>query len=1761
MWKYICIVVLLALSIPARANILFDYGSPWKYKLGTAEASSPISAWRNVEFNDSTWSGGPTPIGYSTQPNNGYEESIVTVIPTSQAAGYLSVFMRKEFTINNPSAVSELTLNVTVDDAFAVWINGTLMGYFNLGDADVEFDSFAISAEEPSTQAVGLKGNLSNILRPGKNVVALQLFNANYSSSDIIIDASLSSDVDESAPTVVGVSPSAGAKIRDLTVIDVTFSETVLGVQASDLLVNGSPALSVEAVSPRNYIFRISQPADGTVNLAWTPNHGITDTAIVPNVFVGGDWSYTVDSTLPEAQVVISEFLASNENGERDEDGTRSDWIELFNMSNLSQNLGGWFLTDDRNNLTKWTLPGITLGPGNYLLVWASDKNRSSAGSPLHTNFKLAKSGSYLALVDSKTNVISSFGAAYPSQRDDISYGRDVANAETIGFFTTPTPGSRNLAMGTGFAPEPQFSHPSGVYTNNSISVTMTAPVGQIRYTTDGSIPTATSTLYTGPINVNVSRTIKARVFQNGLLPSEVIGRAYTLVDSTMVNFSSTLPVVIFNTSGRGIAENVQPGGARTFASVAMMDTYRGRSSVHRKADFLGYCELEVRGQTSSGFPKRPYNMELQNVYRFDEKAEILGFPEGSDFALINPYSDKPFLQNFLAYEIHEKMGHYAVRRRFVEVFLNTGSGKVNYSHYGGIYLLVEKIRADGDRVDIEELSPGMNSEPEISGGYIFKKDKDSSGDLNFYTSGGAGFSGQALKIHEPKPREVTPQQISWLENYLNQMERAMYANNWKTATGTNHYSHYLDVASFVDYHWIVEFAKQIDGYRISNYMTKDRGGKVKMEPIWDWNLSFGNADYLGGESTSGWYYTQLGDNEHIWLRRLINGTTSGSGTSGDPDFNQAIADRWSVLRTNILNDKVLLARIDEMAAILAEPAERDFARYPRLGQYVWPNSSIYVTPTTYAGIISAMKGWVAGRYQWIDSQFIKPPTVNHAGGYVPPGATVTLTGAGGTLYYTTDGTDPRVSGGGTSSKAQIYSAPITISSNSKIVARIRNGSRWSGPAAAAFTVQRPTIAITEIMYHPAMPPTGSPYTDEDFEYIELKNTGSAPVDLGGYRFIEGLQFTFTAQSLPAGERVLVVKNRTAFQTRYGTTLPIAGEFTGSLDNAGERISLEGSLGEPIITLEYLDTWEPLTDGPGFALVLKNENSSSIFWQNQDAWGAGSTSGGTPGAAEPQLIFARVVVNEVLANPAASEPEMVELHNLDSTSADVSGWWLSDNDNTPKKYRLPAGSVIPPNGFLTVSGANYTSAFNLSAEGEEIHIFSADANGNLTGYHHGFDFDATPVGVSIGRLATEDGAEIYLPETTNSFGNANGGSSLPSVVISEIMYRPADVFLSNSFWNNTEDEFIELWNRGSSPFSLFDTTRPTNAWRIGGAVTFTFPEGVTLEANSGLLIVSFDPSDTAMLTSFRNRNGVPASVPVYGPYLGTLPNSGGTISLRQPLIPIATGADAGTVPYLAVENIRYADTGAWPAGADGLGRSLSRKTLDGYGHGPSDWIASQPSPGTFREPAAGPLIVQHPIGKFAQPGERVTLSVESTGAGTLRYQWRFNGENLPWGTRSTLVLTNGLVSQSGEYKVVVIDTAGSTTSRSAFVQFGNDTDGDGILDEWEIASGANPYQSSDAEQDADSDGLSNLDEFLAGTDPLNPQSIFALNHVMRRENAIDLVFTIAPQRTYMVQYRDSLTDGVWQTLTVVSGQNQATQAIVSDSANGASRFYRLVPQF
>jgi hypothetical protein len=1541
------------LTVNAQGQMLLSpRGAVWKYHNLNADLGTD---WRAPDSDDSTWSSGVAPLG-------GGDPHIATAINIGPSGGrYPTIYFRRSFSVVSAGAYEGLILRVLRDDGAAVYLNGTLLVADGVAIPS-SHDQFATQIVDGANETTYFAYSApATAMVDGVNVLAVEVKQANPTSSDLGFDLELEGLVDQTPPELLEVQPPPGTVVPSLDFIQVTFDEAITGIDAADLLVDGQPATGLTHISSREYSFTFPSPAPGLVEIDWAPDHGITDDSPLANPFVGGNWTYTVD---PEAvdrpNVILSEFLALNANGIRDEDGTRSDWIELRNLGPVATSLDGWFLTDDAADPTQWRFPDVHLGVGDYLLVWASGKDRRDASIPLHTNFQLSSTGEYLALLNAQTNVVSEFVPVYPPQQPDISYGRDRIDPTIAGYFIEATPGAPNATSGAGFAEAPTFSLESGVYTDPSLTLTITAaPETTLRQTFDGSVPTSESPLYTGPIDFSTNLMVKVRAFSSdpSLFPSPVVSRTIALLDASTQQFSSPLPMVVISTPGRSIPQSVPPGQFRQAGTLLVVDTFRGRSSLQATPDYHGWAEFEIFGQTSAGFPKRPHRIEIQDELRDERSVPLLGMPADGDWRLRNPYSDKCLINDFFGFELFEEMGRYSVRRRLVEVFVNTTGGKLSYSRdYYGVMVLLENIERGPDRVDIARLTPDHTQEPEITGGYMWKKDKDSTGDLNFSTSGGAGFSGQSLKIHEPKAQAITSQQLNWLRAHLNRMEQALYASGWLTATGTNHYSHYLDVDSFVDQHWIVEFTKQIDGYRLSNYMHKDREGKIKMEPIWDWNLSFGNADYLEGGRTNGWYYSLLGQNEHIWLRRLISGTTGGSGASGDPDFNQRIADRWSVLRTNAFSSDRLLARIDELAALLSEPATRDFARFPRLGSYVWPNPNgaaggwhvDYVNPTTYAGIISEMKKWVAGRYRWIDNQFTPPPQFNHSGGAVPDGFALQLSSLpNSTIYYTLDGSDPRAPGGGIDPGALTYAGPIAVSGNVQVFARARRAgdwqNTWSGPAQLVLYTSLPPLRITEMMYNPPPPATESPYDTQDFEFIEVKNIGTEPLDLAGFQLTRGIRFEFPRLILAPGHQAIVAGNRPAFESRYGTGLLVAGEYEGRLDNAGERITLIGPRGEPIHDFVYDGNWYPIANGFGFSIVAVDDTGPLENWEQAFAWRPSGTLHGSPGADDPPFPdLPPVLVNEILTRPEAAMRDAIELHNPGPDPANVSGWFLTDDYGAPKKFQIPDGTILPPGGFHVVTADDFGDnnsgmPFGLSAQGEDVFLFSGNANGDLTGYVHGFSFGAAETGVTFGRHVTSTGEEHFVAQASPTLDDPNDGPRTGPMVISEIMYQPLPVFANGAYWNNTQDEYIELYNLSSS-------TVPLDGWRLHDAVRFTFPEVALLPAGASLLVVAFDPTaDPQQLAGFRARYGVAPYVLVVGPFEGNLNNAGETISLSR--ADADPPGDPTVVSWILMDQVRYAKDPPWPASAGGDGDALHRVDPAAYGNDPIAWIATTPRPG------------------------------------------------------------------------------------------------------------------------------------------------------------------------------------------------------------------------
>jgi hypothetical protein len=438
--------------------------------------------------------------------------------------------------------------------------------------------------------------------------------------------------------------------------------------------------------------------------------------------------------------------------------------------------------------------------------------------------------------------------------------------------------------------------------------------------------------------------TLKAVAWRPGWRRSPFCVQRYVYPASDIQGFSSPFPIAVVDTMGKEI------GRPQTLCLAAFFEPGdQGRARVLGQINFSGRAGINIRGKSSEGFPKHQYHLETWDERNEDRPVSILGLPAESDWVLQGPYSDKSLMRNLLAYQMSNDIGRYAARTRFIELFLNTGSASLSLDDYAGVYVFMEKIKIDPNRVNVTRIEPGSSASPQITGGYIIKKDKYDPDDQTFVTS-----RGQILIYADPNGFDLTQQEKDWIKGFMNAFEAALYGPRFTDPV--NGYARFIDVDSFIDHHILVELAKNIDGFRLSTYMFIDNNSKLHMGPIWDYDLSFGNANYNDGWLATGWYNRLLSDTDYPYWRRLFQ----------DKAFRSRYASRWFELRTTLFATDRLFGTIDGYAALIDEPQMRNFQRWPILGTYVWPN---WFIAKTFQEEIAWMEAWLADRLVWMDSQ------------------------------------------------------------------------------------------------------------------------------------------------------------------------------------------------------------------------------------------------------------------------------------------------------------------------------------------------------------------------------------------------------------------------------------------------------------------------------------------------------------------------------------------------------------------------------------------------------------------------------------------------------------------------------------------------------------------------------------------------------------------------------------------------------------------------
>ena len=419
------------------------------------------------------------------------------------------------------------------------------------------------------------------------------------------------------------------------------------------------------------------------------------------------------------------------------------------------------------------------------------------------------------------------------------------------------------------------------------------------------------------------------------------------------------LPLMLINTNGQKI-----PNEPRIVADMGLI--FNGEGAINAIDDpwneYSGLISIERRGESSKEFAKKSFSIELQNADGSNNNDSILGLPEENDFVLYGPFSDRTLVKNVLSYELFRRTGRWAPRTRYIEVILN--------GQYEGVYVFTEKLKRDENRVDIDKLTSEDVSPEEISGGYILRRDK--TGTLleeEWWRSPvKQPYHNQMwYEYYDPEIADLTTDQASYIRDWMQNFDEVMSGSNF--GDPENGYRKYIKTKSFIDMMFLNEISKGIDNYVFSNYFHKendDDGGQLVAGPPWDYNLGYGNLDYgdsWDAKESYGWCYPQNG--RIYWFERLME----------DSHYENKTYCRWTEHREGIYSDENVLAIIDSCVQTLGDAADRNFVRFPTLGNYVWPSIEPY--PETYEGEIDKLKTWLLARLAWMDSEWLNKGNCN----------------------------------------------------------------------------------------------------------------------------------------------------------------------------------------------------------------------------------------------------------------------------------------------------------------------------------------------------------------------------------------------------------------------------------------------------------------------------------------------------------------------------------------------------------------------------------------------------------------------------------------------------------------------------------------------------------------------------------------------------------------------------------------------------------------
>jgi hypothetical protein len=1188
------------------------------------------------------------------------------------------------------------------------------------------------------------------------------------------------------------------------------------------------------------------------------------------------------------------------------------------------------------------------------------------------------------SLLPGQTNVLAIHGLSQSADDDEFLILPELSGDQVSGrlqYFDAPSPGELNTGGFDGFVADTRFSVDRGIFRSAAeafdVEITTATPGAVIVYTTDGSAPRVDEAgeivngqSYSTTIHVARTTTLRAAAFKLGFIPTNIDTHTYIFLDDVL-NQSSTPPdgfPVSWAGSRTDWGLDQDPASLKLIAGDANFTLSEAReviadsltalptmSIVMDVEDIFGASRGIYANTLESGIDwERPTSVELiepdgTTAFQIDAGIRIQGNtsrdPSNSPkhslrLVFRKQYGDAKLNYQFFDDSPVDEFDTLVLRSNSQDAWVYRTA-----AHRLGTFIRDQWTRETQLAMG-QPAAHGNWVHLYINGLYWGVYNPTERPDASFAASylGGDKDNYDALKNHE---EVIDGNDVAYRELLaLIQNDPDNFSAGYRDLSGDAAYQQvlgYVDAVNLADYmiHNMYAAASDWPG---NFYMGRDRTA---------------DSDSDEGFRFFGWDNERAFKTEVTVNRTLPHGDDADSPTKfhhalrNNAEYRLMFADQ---LHRALFNGGVLYVDSDNSQWDPEHP-ERNVpaARFVEIAESIDPaliaesarwgdaRDQLYTSHDQLLSVRdSLLTGWFPQRSRILLDQFreqglypnVAAAEFNQHGGSIDSGFQLIAAAPLGTIYYTTDGSDPRIAlSGEVSPTARALDGPLTISQSVQVKTRVLSVGTWSALNEATFYTMTPTgtptLAISEIHFNPADPPADSPRNNDDFEFVEFFNFGSETIDLNGVRLIDGVQFDFTdssVTSLGAGEYAVVVKDMAAFSSRYDIAgINIAGQYSGSSDqlsNSGERIALVDRFDQTISDFTFKDGWYDLTDGDGFSLTQIDPGNEGTDPQSRDTWRPSSDVGGSPGEADRGTTPdpGAVIINELLTHTDAAAGDRIELHNTTDAAIDLAGWLLSDDSRRFDKYVIQSPAVIQPGGYLVfdqtqhfgnAQAAGVNETFGLSELGERAILSAADASG-LLGYRATRQFGAADREVSFGRHVKSSGGDDFVAMQTQTFGAANASPRVGPIVIDRLRYQPSD----------GRSEFITLRNTSGAAVSL-------SGWSLDG-VQFVFPPEAMIEAGGVLFVAPVDPQ------SFRAAESIAADVPVLGPYLGKLNNAGEDLRLFMP----GDLEPDGTTPLIQVDRVKYDNKEPWPLEPSEQGASLQRIDPLTYGNDVTNWVAS-----------------------------------------------------------------------------------------------------------------------------------------------------------------------------------------------------------------------------